>query len=244
VRDRVLQNPNCVTAVEHRLSYNVTVRVRATHDNDEPEAFTGRAAVPRRAGVRVCRAALFVVGFLGIGLLAGACGGGSSGSGVAKLGATTTTTVPSAAGPKTATKAPDEALRFIDCLRTHGEPNMPDPDISGNHVSINITASSGVNPNSPQFAAAYNACKHLLPNGGVSKGNTITSADQADYLQAAACMRSHGIPNFPDPTFANNSVEFNARTPIDANSLQYKSALGTCQKLIPAGLPYSSGSGS
>jgi len=184
------------------------------------------------------------VGLLGIGVLATACGGGSSGSGVAGLGATTTTTLPSAAGPKTATKAPDEALRFIDCLRTHGEPNMPDPDISGNHVSINVNASSGVNPNSPQFAAAYNACRHLLPNGGVSKGNTITSADQRDYLKAAECMRLQGIPNFSDPTFANNGVEFNARTPIDANSPQYKSALATCQKLIPAGLPYSTGSGS
>jgi hypothetical protein len=244
VRDRVLQNPNCVTALEYRLSYNVAVRVRATRKNDEPVAFTGRAAVPRRAGARVFRAGLLVVGLLGIGVLAAACGGGSSGSGVAKLGATTTTTVPSAGGPKTATKASDEALRFIGCLRTHGEPNMPDPDISGNHVSINIGASSGVNPNSPQFAAAYNACKHLLPNGGAAKGSRITSADQADYLKAAACMRSHGIPNFPDPTFADNSVEFNARTPIDANSPQYKSALETCQKLIPAGLPYSSGSAS
>jgi hypothetical protein len=240
VRHRVLQNPNCVTALEYQLSYNLTVRVRATDENDEPVALTPRSAVPRQVGVRFCWAGLLLVALLGVGVLAAACGGGTAGSGVANLGATITTTVPSAAGPKTATKAPDEALRFIDCLRTHGEPNMPDPDISGNHVSININASSGVNPNSPQFIAAYNACKHLLPNGGVSKGNTITSADQADYLKAAACMRSHGIPNFPDPSFVNNSVEFNAQTPIDANSPQYKSALATCEELIPAGLPYSS----
>ena len=57
-------------------------------------------------------------------------------------------------------------------------------------------------------------------------------------------MRSHGVPNFPDPSFEDNSVEFNETTPIDTNSPQYKSALATCQKLIPAGLPYSSTSGS
>ena len=54
----------------------------------------------------------------------------------------------------------------------------------------------------PAVTAASNACRHLLPNGGVSKGNTISSADQADYLKAAGCMRTHGIPNFPDPTLS------------------------------------------
>jgi hypothetical protein len=78
-----------------------------------------------------------------------------------------------------------------------------------------------------------------LPDNGVPSG-TITPADQADYLKAATCMRSHGVPNFPDPVFENGSVTFTVRTPIDTSSSQYESALATCQKLIPAGLPYSS----
>jgi len=130
-------------------------------------------------------------------------------------------------------------------MRTHGEPNVPEPTIDGNGVHISANPGSGVDPNSPQFTAANNACKHLIrTKGGVSGGNTITPTDQADYLKAAACMRSHGVPNFPDPTFQNNRVEFNTTTPIDTNSSQYKSALATCQKLIPAGLPYSSASAS
>ncbi len=67
----------------------------------------------------------------------------------------------------------------------------------------------------------------------------ITPADQADYLNAAACMRSHGIPDFPDPTFQNNTVTFNIPPNIDKNSPQARSAVATCRKLIPAGLPYS-----
>jgi hypothetical protein len=114
---------------------------------------------------------------------------------------------------------------------------MPDPVIGGRTVSLNIPSSIST---SPQFPAAYAACKHLLPDNGVPKGNAITPADQADYLKAAACMRSHGVLNFPDPVFENGSVAFRARTPIDTNSSEYKSALATCQKLIPAGLPYSS----
>ena len=67
----------------------------------------------------------------------------------------------------------------------------------------------------------------------------VTPADQADYLNAAACMRSHGIPDFPDPTFQNNTVTFNIPPNIDKNSPQARSAVATCRKLIPAGLPYS-----
>jgi hypothetical protein len=68
---------------------------------------------------------------------------------------------------------------------------------------------------------------------------TITPAEQADYLRAAACMRSHGVPDFPDPTFQNGHVRFDIPSSIDTSSPQAKSAQATCVKLIPAGLPYS-----
>jgi hypothetical protein len=67
----------------------------------------------------------------------------------------------------------------------------------------------------------------------------ITRADQGDYLKAAECMRSHGVPDFPDPTFGNNTVTFNVPPNIDPNSSQAKGAVATCSKLIPPGLPYS-----
>jgi hypothetical protein len=67
----------------------------------------------------------------------------------------------------------------------------------------------------------------------------ITSADRLDYLKAAACMRSQGIPDFPDPTFGNNTVTFNVPPSIDPNSPQAKNAEAICVKLIPPGLPYS-----
>jgi hypothetical protein len=79
----------------------------------------------------------------------------------------------------------------------------------------------------------------LPQNGGQPSGQTITPADQADYLKAATCMRSHGVSDFPDPTFANNNVTFNIPPNIDPNSPQAKSAEAICVKLIPPGLPYS-----
>jgi hypothetical protein len=242
--DRMLQNHNCVAALQQRLSYNATMNFPTNHKNDEPAASTWRTTDPWRGG-RFSRVGVIVVALLGIGALVGACGGGSPGQGVASLGKTTTTTGSSAAQGGGAASRENSALAYTNCMRTHGEPNMPEATFHGGHISININARSGVDPGSPQFKAANNACKHLVPQtGGVAVGNTITPAEQADYLKAAACMRSHGLSNFPDPTFQDNRVEFNSPTPIDVNSSQYKSALGTCQKLIPAGLPDSSSSGS
>jgi hypothetical protein len=235
--DRVLQNHNCVAALQHRLSHNVIMSLAANQQSDEPVASPRRAAGPRRARARSCRAGLVLVVLLATGVLAAACGGGPSGRTVASLGKTTITTGPSAAKGGSTTTPSNSALAFVNCMRTHGEPNMPDPVTEGR--SVHIVVSPGLDPGSPRFTAANNACKHLLPDNGVPR-NTITTADQADYLKAAACMRSHGAPNFPDPAFENGSVTFTLRTPIDTNSSEYKSALETCQKLIPAGLPYSS----
>jgi hypothetical protein len=72
-----------------------------------------------------------------------------------------------------------------------------------------------------------------------TKAFTITPADRQDYLNAAACMRSNGVPDFPDPTFGDNTVTFNAPPSIDPNSSQARNAVAICSKLIPPGLPYS-----
>jgi hypothetical protein len=68
---------------------------------------------------------------------------------------------------------------------------------------------------------------------------TITPADRRAYLKAAACIRAHGFPDFPDPTFGKNSVTFNNPPNINPNSSQAKRAEAICVKLIPPGLPYS-----
>jgi len=211
-----------------------------------PMTASARAGLLRRARTRFGLAVAVVVTLIGTAMLAAGCGGASSAQGVANLGTTTTSSAPSAVQSGSKSSPSSTALAFVACMRTHGEPNMPEPSVSkmGGHTSVSINAGSEIDPNSPLFTAALKACKHLLPNNGApSQGNTITPADQEDYLRAASCMRTHGIHAFPDPTFQNGDVAFNSRTPIDTNSPQYRSALTTCQKLIPAGLPYSSSSG-
>jgi len=214
--DRRLQKSYCVTGLQPRLPYNDAMNL----------PFNKRA--------RVCRVGLVVVALLGTGVLATACGGAS------------TTSRQSGAHAGSTGSLENSALAYVNCMRTHGEPNMPEPTFTGRHATIHVTSNSGVDPGSPQFTAATNACQHLAPHGGgPSSDQTITRAEQADYLKAVACMRSHGFPGFPDPMFQNDNVTFSAAgSGIDPNSSQYRSALTTCQKLIPAGLPDSGPSGS
>jgi len=90
-------------------------------------------------------------------------------------------------------------------------------------------------------AATY-ACASLNPG---QESPTLTVQDQQDYLRAAACMRSHGITNFPDPTFPGGHANFpRIAASIDTKSRQFTQAAQTCIRLIPAGLrPSGSGSG-
>ncbi len=55
------------------------------------------------------------------------------------------------------------------------------------------------------------------------------SAGTAQALAYAACMRSHGIPGFPDPNPPGGGGLFSLGN-IDVHSAQYQSADKTCQK--------------
>jgi hypothetical protein len=184
-----------------------------------------------RRGVPVL-VAIVATAFLG-----GACGGTGS-PGVASLGASTTST----AAPETnangqSSKIAADDLAFAQCMQTSGVPNFPNPVISSNRISIHVGKAPGVEPDSHQYRSALSACKHFLPNGGA--GPTITSADQADYLKGVACLRAHGFPQFPDPTFTQTHVSFKIPQSIKLRTSQFEHAVGICDKLVPAGLPYS-----
>jgi hypothetical protein len=122
-------------------------------------------------------------------------------------------------------------------MRSHGVPEFPNP--TNNGTSLRIGPGTGVDANSSQFHSAQGSCGHLLPDGG-PLGPTLTPAEQLDYLKAAACVRAHGIANFPDPLIRNGHVKF-VLPPgtLDANTTLLQQAISICRKLIPAGLPYS-----
>ena len=181
---------------------------------------------PRRAGVLAVTAGLV--------LLTAACGGSPSSSGGSSPAGS-----PSSTGAGGAVPASNsQELAFARCVRAHGIPNFPDPDSSG-HFDKQVLRQLGVSD--ARLRAAQAPCANLLPAGPAP----LTPGQQQDYLRAAACMRSHGIANFPDPVFSGGSVHFSLPSnpaSVDTTSPQFTQARQICERLIPPGLPYS-GSG-
>jgi hypothetical protein len=128
----------------------------------------------------------------GAGLSLSACGGTSS---------------PGAGGstsPQDTAANNGKALEFAQCMRAHGVPSFPDP--SGGKIDLrfqqtpNSTSVNGVQVNGPAFQTAMKSCRSFLPNGGhLTAAQTAEAKSQA--LAMAKCMRTHGVPNFPDPQF-------------------------------------------
>jgi hypothetical protein len=179
----------------------------------------GRRLGSRQPWPRRARAAALIA-VMAVAAPLTACGGPSSPSSGASPNA----------GAATSTVS---ALSFARCVRAHGVSNFPDPDSSGT-FSEQVLSQLGVSQS--RLRAAMAPCGNLDFSGQ----GTISTQDQQDYLRAAACMRSHGITNFPDPIFSNGNVSYPTPTPLDTGSTQYIQAAQTCTKLIPAGLPHGS----
>jgi hypothetical protein len=176
----------------------------------------------------------------GLGLALAACGGGSSDPGVAHgAGSSSTTAAPSSGNGSSGGNNAADLEKFSECMRSHGVPAFPDP-VNG-HITVNGAPGSAVDPSSPQFQAAAQACKAFAPAGMTSGGPS--QQEQNAYLKFASCMRSHGVPNFPDPSFSGGEVRMNFYG-VDQNSPQYQSAQQACQSLLPAGSPLAGAGGS
>jgi hypothetical protein len=81
--------------------------------------------------------------------------------------------------------------------------------------------------NSPSGGSAQRG----TANGSGGSSVTMQTKNGAKF---AACMRSHGVPNFPDPS-KDGSITFGSGTGIDPNSPKFKAAQSVCQKLLPNG---------
>jgi hypothetical protein len=197
---------------------------------------------PRRAWRLAVRTAAVIIATAGLALLASACGGGPSSTG--SRGS------PNAGGSASS----PSAVAYSACIRSHGVPDFPDPT-SGGGIPKGGAQQFGVS--SSQLQAAQTACQHLYPNNGGS-GGVLTKdslgqceetgdCPQALVQQAmtalrtyARCMRSHGVPNWPDPTIDSEGrpgVNLVAITGTNWNSPQISNKMQECYHVMPGGVP-------
>jgi hypothetical protein len=132
------------------------------------------------------RATLLAVTIASVALLAAGCGSSSPGG-------------PNTGSPASFTTA---AFKFASCMRDHGLSSFPDPsmtDHDGQQVAYLPTPDSLMA--SPAFKVANTVCQKILTPYIDTTPNLAAQATREQHLAAfAKCMRSHGVPSFPDPT--------------------------------------------
>jgi hypothetical protein len=172
-----------------------------------------------------------------VALLLAACGGSGTGD-VAHLGTSTAgggAATPAASGSANSSSSERNAqlVKLSQCMRANGVPGFPDPT---NGRLILRTGPGGVDPSSPAFQAAAQACKSLQP-AGIGPGPGASSQLQSKALKFAACIRKHGVPNMPDPTFKNGN--FTLQVPGPPTPPNFQRAVQACQSLspLPGGAP-------
>jgi hypothetical protein len=168
---------------------------------------TGSRRLPWRSGVLAATVAV-------VAPLAAACGSGGSS--------------PALAG----TTAYQKSLAYAQCMRAHGEPGYPDPTSNGGF----IIDGKKDHLNGALMNSANKTCQHLLP-----KTPPMTAGQQrqvtTEALKYVACMRTHGIPDMPDPVVNAQGVEFRIGGPKGSGpppgSPVVQNAMRTCQHLLP-----------
>jgi hypothetical protein len=163
------------------------------------------------------RAASLAGSLIAIGLMVSGCGGSSTSSGA----------------PNTAVANIGRQSRaFAACMRSRGVPGYPDPRVSGSGNGVQLTISPGTaNPDSPAFRAADRACHHLLP--GLVAASASSGQDQEQDLKFADCMRSNGVPDFPD---ADRDGAFTLPSTMNQRAPQFERARTACAHAEPSSL--------
>jgi hypothetical protein len=146
------------------------------------------------------------------------------------------------------------AISYSQCMRSHGVPDFPDPSGNG-QVPKASTRQLGVS--SPRLQAAQTACQHLYPGNGGSAGvltkDAISQCEETgDCPQAlvqqamtalrayARCMRSHGVPDWPDPTIDSEGRPEVNLVPVAGtnwNSARISNLMHECQHVMPNDVP-------
>lgn len=199
------------------------------------------ARVMRRARRRPARTASAIV-VAALALLA-ACGSGSSPSSPGPGGS------PAAGG----SAGSPSAVAYSVCMRSHGVRNYPDPDSSW---ELPKTGAQLLGVSTSQYQAAQQACQHLLPPDGSLQQQEHQCMQNSDCppalvqqmmtadLKLARCMRSHGVPNFPDPANGGPSGPiFNITnagiSDAASHASQFEAQLTECGRLAGPNAPES-----
>lgn len=183
-----------------------------SNHKDHAERVPGLARGPgRRHSLPAKRAAATIAASLGLAALAAGCGSSSDHT------------------PASSGAVMSQFLALSRCMRSHGVPDFPDPTTSGGIgiVLPHVGPGSDLNPDNPAYKAANKICQGLGPT---AHPTTASAPKLAAEVKVARCMRSHGVPSFPDPNGQGRFV----RSQLDESSPAFQTASQDCKSLIAA----------
>jgi hypothetical protein len=198
--------------------------------------------VLRGAWPAAARAVTAIIATAALAMLAAACGGPSpAGAGSSPGGAGGASDAGGSANSAS-------AVGYSHCVRAHGVPNFPDPASGGQVPKV---SAQGLGVSSSQLQAAQSACQHLLPNAASFQQRTQQCFLAGDCPPAlvqqiltaqrkfARCMRSHGVPSWPDPSLdSEGRPGFNlipsGITHRETHSAPIANKINECERLDPA----------
>ena len=157
-------------------------------------------------------------GLVAVAVVAVALAGAAAGCG----GSASTGRPAAASAPRNAAAAWHQVVL---CARAHGMPGLPDPQINASGKAI---FPNGLTVPERTRRACQAMFNRLLPN---AQNTEPTRAQLAALLRFARCMRSHGIPDWPDPR-PDGSFHPDAKI---TNSLKsaFRSQLTACEHFNP-----------
>jgi hypothetical protein len=214
-------------------------------DDEASVASTGeRSRAAGRAHRRSGGLAIAVAAAFGL----AACGGPTNSAHVVSLGTSTTAGDGHGTGSTTTAPKGTNATQLMDqwaaCMRTNGDPNQTDPTIDQYGV-INITMPDGI---SQELSAEAHGTTGPCSRYELDAENVLRAANpvvppptQAQLVQYVDCMRTHGVPNYPN-SGSNGETNFNAAG-VDPNSPVFQNANKICGKQINAPAWWIAGTG-
>lgn len=114
--------------------------------------------------------------------------------------------------------------------------------VSAASAAILVAACSSSSTTSTIAGTTSTAGTSATSSSSTSSGTSSTAAGSSTYQKSvayAACMRQHGVPNFPDP-LPNGGFEISTDVTGGTNgqvSPQYAAAVNACASLLPSGSP-------
>ena len=195
---------------------------------------------------RPARTATALIATTALALMAAACGGSPSPTGSGGS--------PNAGGSANS----PSAVAYAHCMRSHDVRNYPDPGSNTLPDGLPKVGPQQLGVSPSQFQAAEQACHHLLPTAGSLQQQEAQCMQNNDCSPAlvqqmltgdrklARCMRSHGVPNFPDPTNGGSGAPF---FPISSAGIseaasrapRFVHELNECARLVRDSAPESFG---